>query len=151
LAQRLLINEKGQKKKPHLIARSYKAQGQPIIHDNQRKTMRKLRIAYALVRLPNFPDLPLTLLILRSANGKGRPIYWLTSMPVPSVKQAWKLCSYCMQSWDIEQVFRFAKSCMGLASPRLWFWENRLKLLNITSLVIDFLCYLPHRPMAILV
>ena len=43
---------------------------------------------------------------------------------------------------EIEQAFRFGKSELAMESPRLWFWENRLKLLAIVSLVYDFLLQL---------
>ena len=51
---------------------------------------------------------------------------------------AWSVLKSYMKRWDVEQVFRFGKSAMGIQSPRLWFWENRLKLLMLVTLVIDF-------------
>ncbi|PHN01052.1 hypothetical protein CRP01_39285, partial [Flavilitoribacter nigricans DSM 23189 = NBRC 102662] len=47
-----------------------------------------------------------------------------------------------MHRWEIEQSFRFGKSELAMESPRLWFWENRLKLLAIVALVYDFLLQL---------
>jgi hypothetical protein len=41
--------------------------------------------------------------------------------------------------WQIERSFRFTKSELALQSPRLWFWENRLKLLQRVSLAYAFL------------
>ena len=37
------------------------------------------------------------------------------------------------------QAFRFNKSELAMQSPRLWWWENRLKLLAIVALIYDFL------------
>ena len=66
-------------------------------------------------------------------------MYLLTSLPIESAKQAWEICFAYMHRWHIEQVFRFGKSELAMESPRLWFWENRLKLLGIVALVYDFL------------
>lgn len=41
--------------------------------------------------------------------------------------------------WQIEQSFRFSKSELAMESCRLWFWENKLKLLHIVTLVYAFL------------
>jgi hypothetical protein len=38
--------------------------------------------------------------------------------------------------------FRFLKSELALESPRLWFWENRLELLAIVTLLYTFLASL---------
>lgn len=47
-----------------------------------------------------------------------------------------------MHRWEAEQGFRFLKSEMGLESPRLWFWDNRMKLMAIVTLVYDFLLHI---------
>lgn len=44
-----------------------------------------------------------------------------------------------MHRWEAEQGFRFLKSEPGLESPRLWFWDNRMKFMAIVTLVYDFL------------
>lgn len=41
--------------------------------------------------------------------------------------------------WQIEIAFRFTKTEFALESPRLWLWENRLKLLLIATLAYAFL------------
>ena len=75
-------------------------------------------------------------LLARSYNA---PMYLLTSLPFQSPAQAWEICFSYMHRWNIEQAFRFGKSELAMESPRLWFWENRLKLLAIVTLVFDFL------------
>lgn len=75
-------------------------------------------------------------LLARSYNA---PMYLLTSLPIQSPAQAWEICFSYMHRWNIEQAFRFGKSELAMESPRLWFWENRLKLLAIVTLVFDFL------------
>ena len=44
--------------------------------------------------------------------------------------------------WQIEMSFRFFKTELAMQSPRLWFWENRMKLLLITTLAYAFLVWL---------
>ena len=41
--------------------------------------------------------------------------------------------------WQVEMCYRACKTDLAMESPRLWFWENRLKLLLIVSLVYAFL------------
>ena len=44
--------------------------------------------------------------------------------------------------WKIEMSFRYGKSELAMESPRLWSWENRLKLLGLVTLVYTFLLFL---------
>ena len=139
ISNRLLVNEKVETKPLHRIARSYKGTASKLIRDKERKSMRKATVAWAPVRLPDFPKNAFYLLILRDANGRSKPIYWLTSEKIETKKQAWQLCFYYMKRWEIEQVFPFAKSEMGIEAARLWLWENRLKLMAMVAMVMDFL------------
>ena len=45
--------------------------------------------------------------------------------------------------------FRFTKTELAFESPRLWFWQNRLKLLLIASLAYAFLLHLILLPLAL--
>ena len=56
-----------------------------------------------------------------------------------SDRQAWRLVFAYARRWQVEQAFRFNKSEMGMESCRLWFWESRMKLLQIVTLVYAFL------------
>jgi hypothetical protein len=66
-------------------------------------------------------------------------MYLLTNCEVKTKAQAWKILFSYMRRWAIEQTFRFNKSELALESPRLWFWENRQKIMGIVCLVYDFL------------
>ena len=136
---RLLINEHGVTKKLHWLARSYKGKSQRLVNDKERKTQKKISIAWASVKLEDFKDSTFYLIIIRDTKSKQPPVYLLTSLEIQNKQMAWEMCFSYMKRWDIEQIFRFAKSEMGLESPRLWFWENRLKLMAIVGLVIAFL------------
>lgn len=135
----LLINSKGEKKKTHLLARSYKPQNSCLVFDKERKKAKRISISWAPVIHPEFPDNQLFLVIVRDKHHYNGPMYLLTSLPINSPSQAWEICFSYMHRWNIEQTFRFGKSELAIESPRLWFWDNRLKLLAIVALVFDFL------------
>lgn len=135
----LLINERQIPKKTHLLARSYKALGNRLVRDKERKKNKRITIAYAPVRHPELPDNQLYLVIVRDKNNRNPPMYLITSLSIHSAKMAWEICFSYLHRWNIEQTFRFGKSELAMESPRLWFWENRLKLLAIVALVYDFL------------
>lgn len=135
----LLLHTTKGKKKTHLLARSFKARRTKRVYDKQRHQQQRISIAWASVAHPCLPEQPLYLVILRTKNSANPPIYFLTSIPVESAKVAWEMCFSYMHRWEIEQSFRFCKSELAMESPRLWFWENRLKLLAIVALIYDFL------------
>jgi hypothetical protein len=134
-----LIHQNGQSKKTHLVARSYKGQGSKLVRDKERKLTKRISIAFAPVRHPEYPDHQLFMVIVRDKNNYNGPMYILTSLPIKKVKDAWEICFSYIHRWNIEQTFRFAKAELAMESPRLWSFENRLKLLAIVALVYDFL------------
>lgn len=54
-------------------------------------------------------------------------------------EQAWEVFFTYKRRWQIETSFRSGKCELALESPRLWSFENRLKLLGIVLLVYAFL------------
>ena len=75
-----------------------------------------------------------------SRPGKGRaPWYLLTSEPVETPGDAWRVVMAYARRWQVEMCYRACKTDLATESPRLWFWENRLKLLLMVSLVYAFL------------
>lgn len=135
----LLGNSKGEKKKTHLLARSYKAQNSRLVWDKERKKCKRITIAWAPVLHPELPDNQLYMVIVRDKHHYNGPMYLLSSLPIHSPAQAWEICFSYIHRWNIEQSFRFGKSELAMESPRLWFWENRLKMLAVVTLVFDFL------------
>ena len=135
----LLVHEKKGCKKTHLLARSFKGQSTRTIWDKERKIARKVSVAWAAVKHSQIPDKQLYLVIVRDVNGLNSPMYLLTTVKIDSKKLAWEMVHSYMHRWEIEQAFRFGKSELAMESPRLWFWENRLKLLGIVTLIYDFL------------
>lgn len=138
-----LSNEKGEKKKAWQIAMGKKAMGGKLIWDARRKKRRYLQILYLPVRHPEFPEKPLTLVV--SKPGKGmKPWYLLTNMAIEKLQNAWFVVHAYARRWDIEFAFRFCKSELALESPRLWFWDNRLKFMQLVALTFAFLLALLH-------
>ena len=135
----LLLNAKGEAKKTHLLARSHRAQDSDLVWDKERKKSKNVTIAWAPVKHPELPENQFFMVIVRDKNNFNSPMYLLTSLPIQSAGDAWEVCRTYMHRWNIEQAFRFGKSELAMESPRLWFWENRLKLLAIAALAYDFL------------
>ena len=135
----LLVHEQKGTKQTHQLARSFKARSSKQLRDKERKITKQVSVAWTPVRHPEFGDRALSLLIVRDKKGLQPPMYLLTSVVVGCAVDAWEMVHSYMHRWGIEQAFRVGKSELGMESPRLWFWENRLKLLGIVALVYDFL------------
>jgi hypothetical protein len=69
----------------------------------------------------------------------GLPGSGLTTEAISSEDDAWQIVFAYARRWQIEMTWRFSKSELAAASPRLWKWEPRLKLLLMVSLVYSFL------------
>lgn len=134
----LCHNDKGCKQ-THLIARSFKPQGNKIVYDKERKKYKRVSIGWGAVTHPEYPEYQLFLVVVRDKNSYEAPMYIITSLPIKGIKDAWEVFFSYIHRWEIEQGFRFLKSELGLESPRLWFWDNRQKLMAIVTLVYDFL------------
>ncbi len=130
--------EKGEKK-THLLARSFKGKTNRIVRDKVRKQNKRVSIAWAPVKHPEYSDNQLFLIIVRDKKNFNSPMYLITSLTIENANQAWQVLFSYMHRWEAEQGFRFLKSEMGLESPRLWFWDNRMKLMAIVTLAYDFL------------
>ena len=98
-----------------------------------------MTIAWAPVNHLEYPDNQLFLVIVRDKKNYNSPLYLITSLSISNAGQAWEVMFSYMHRWEAEQGFRFLKSELGLESPRLWFWDNRMKLMAIVTLVYDFL------------
>lgn len=138
----LLINKNQIQKKTHLLARSCKPQSSRLVWDIGRKKAKRITIAWMPVLHPEFLDNQLFLVIVRDRYNFNSPMYLITSLPIQAQEQAWEICFSYMHRWKIELAFRFGKSELAIESPRLWLFENRLKLLAIVTLVFDFLLQL---------
>lgn len=135
----LLIHVEKGCKKTHLLARSFTGRASKIVRDKARKKDKRITIDWAPVNHPEYPDNQLFLIIVRDKRNYNSPMYLITSLAIEKPKQAWEILFSYLHRWEAEQGFRFLKSEMGLESPRLWFWDNRRKMMAIVVLVYDFL------------
>src|SRR5579883_58042 len=74
--------------------------------------------------------------------GNKKIWYLITNEQVKTEEQAWEIVFAYRRRWKVETAFRYGKCELGMESPRLWTWENRLKLLSIVAVVYSFLLFL---------
>lgn len=84
-------------------------------------------------------DEPLWLVIVRVGKtdrhrGDEEPWRLLTTEPVATVEQCWRIVVAYAARWQIEQMLRFGKAELGIESVRVRAWEARAKLLALLSL-----------------
>jgi hypothetical protein len=133
-----LIAADGRLLKAWQCTRGKRSVDQRMIYDTVRRCERKTGIVYVPVRVPDFPDLPLTLVVSRP--GKGRkPWYLITNETIRSVEDAWRIVFAYNRRWQVEVSIRYSKSELAFESPRLLKWDRREKLLAIATLVQAFL------------
>ncbi len=107
------------------------------LRDTRRNCLRHMGVGVMAVTSADYIG-PLWLVVCQ--RGKGQtPWYLLTTEPVTTADQAWHIVLAYARRWQIEMTFRFAKSALAFESPRLWRWDNRLKLLLIATLAYAFL------------
>ncbi|MCB0635760.1 MAG: transposase [Lewinella sp.] len=128
--QRLRIDQISRKTKPRFCR---------TIYDKERKKTRRISIGWTQLAHPDHIHKTLTLIVVRNIKHAGGPMYLLCSLNIHTAAIAWEMVTTYAHRWEAEQGFRFLKSEMGIESPRLWFWDNRLKLMAIVTLVYDFL------------
>lgn len=132
-----LIDEEGVERKAWQITRGKRSWQHRDVWDANHQCYRRTGVIAARVRHPLYPA-PLWLVVSRP--GKGRkPWYLLTNEPVLTPADAWRVVFAYARRWQIEMSYRYGKSELGMESPRLWKWDNRLKLLMMVTLVYAFL------------
>lgn len=81
---------------------------------------------------------PLWLVVARRGQGQ-EPWYLLTTEPVTTAEDAWRIVYAYARRWQIELCWRYGKSELALESPRVWSWEGRQKFLLLATLAYAFL------------
>lgn len=132
-----LVDGKGKRPAWHLT-RGKRSLDKRLVRDARRHQDRLTGLVFVPVTHPDYPDVPLTLVVSRPGRGK-LPWYLLTNLPVQTIDDAWQVVFAYARRWQIEMTYRFAKSDLAMESPRLWSWDNRLKLLMMVALVYAFL------------
>jgi hypothetical protein len=134
-----LVDVLGRLKRASLFSVGRKATSSQLVWDLNRKCQLRRSLLWMPCLHPHYPDQPLTLIICRPGRKGRQPWYLLTNEEVKSDKDAWRLVHAYARRWQIEQSFRFSKSELGMESCRLWFWENKIKLLQTVTLVYALL------------
>jgi hypothetical protein len=132
-----LVGPDGQAKKPWEITRGKRSWDHRLIWDARRRCERKTGVIAVPVHLPE-DDHPLWLVVSRPGPGR-KPWYLLTSEPVNTAEEAWRIVIAYARRWQIEMSIRFTKSELAFECPRLHKWESRLKFLWIATLAYAFL------------
>jgi hypothetical protein len=132
-----LVGADGRKQEGWKIARGKRSWDHRMVWDARRRCQRKTGILAFPVHLPG-DDRQLFLVVSRPGYGR-KPWYLLTSEPVYTSDQAWKIVFAYARRWQIEMSLRFTKCEMAFESPRLQAWEARLKFLLIAALAYAFL------------
>jgi hypothetical protein len=114
-----------------------RAREERIAWDAVNKRPRRISLLWEIVHHESWSG-PLYLLCARPGDGK-EPWYLLTNEIIRNGEDAWRLVLAYARRWQVEMSFRFAKSEMGMESPRLWTWERREKLLLLVTLAYSFL------------
>jgi hypothetical protein len=140
--QYLLRDQSGNKRQAWQITRGKRSWAQRQVWDGRRHQWYQAGVLAVPVRHPEYQH-PLWLVVSRP--GKGRlPWYLLTTDPILTEDDAWRVVFAYARRWQIEMTWRYCKSELALESPRLWTWDTRLKLLLMASLAYAFLLTCLH-------
>lgn len=138
-----LRDEQGQVRKAWEIVQGKRNWRTYQLWDARRRCSRTVGVLAAYVHHPQLPQGPLWLVVSRPGSGR-KPWYLLTTEPIAVADDVWHLVLCYSRRWQVEMTWRYHKTELGMESPRLWFWENRRKLLTIVTLAYAFLLSLAH-------
>jgi hypothetical protein len=132
-----LVDKAGHAKKTWQITQGQRTKDTRQLFDARRQVYRTAGVVWAEVTHPEFSH-PLWLVVSRPGKGLA-PWYLLTSEPIETSQDAWRIVLAYARRWQIEMAFRYSKSELAMESPRLWTWERRVKLLLMATLCYAFL------------
>ncbi len=132
-----LVDASGHERKAWEIARGVRSWDFRLLWDTHRHEHHRTGVV-ALPVTHSASAQQLWLVVARQ--GKGRdPWYLLTSEPIRTVADAWRIVYAYRRRWQVETTWRYSKSELAMESPRVWTWERREKLLLMATLVYAFL------------
>ena len=132
-----LLDEQGRNRKAWEMTRGKRSSSHRNLWDARRHCWRKTGLVSLPVLHPDYNG-PLWLVVSRPGHGRS-PWYLLTNESIHSDDDAWRAIFAYARRWQVETAHRFGKSELAMESPRLWSWENRLKLLLMVTLLYSFL------------
>jgi len=142
----VLVDAAGQARPTWQIARGKRAWGRRELWDGRRHCWRTTSVLAFPVTHPAFAQ-QLWLVVARRGQGQS-PWYLVTTEPVQTLDDAWRIVLAYARRWQIELTWRYSKSELAMESPRLWTWERRHKLLLLAALAYAFLLTLLHPALA---
>ncbi len=131
-------NERGEEKKLWQIGQGKKYVSHKEIYDLSTRQKMPCDIWWAPVWHKDYAYQ----LYLVKVRVKKHVWYVITNDRIKKEEDAWMVVFAYKRRWQIELSFRYGKCELAMESPRLWFLENRLKLLGIVTLVYAFLLHL---------
>jgi hypothetical protein len=113
---------------------------------NPRNPGQPMTISFAAreVRLLHREE-PLWLVVVRLGKtskrrrGDGEPWRLLTTEPVGTEEQCWRVAEAYIARWQVEQMIRYGKNELGVESVRVREWKPRHRLLGLVALAYAFL------------
>jgi hypothetical protein len=132
-----LIDENGNLKKAWEISRGKRSWFKRKLWDARRHCEREVGVVAFPVFDPTFHE-PLWLVVSRQGPGKT-PWYLLTSEPIYTPDQAWRIILIYARRWQVEMALRYDKSELAFESLRVFSLEVRQRLFQIIALVHAFL------------
>lgn len=138
IKKHIFYDLEGREKKLWEIGRSKKYRAHKLIHDSKSGLKVICDLWWTALRHPKYTQS----LYLIKARVQGKVCYLITNEKVTTEEQAWEIFFAYKRRWQIETAFRYGKCELAMESPRLWSFENRLKLLGIVLLVYAFLLHL---------
>ena len=106
-----------------------------MIWDNKKGEDRKTGILFMPIRHASYA-MELWVVVIRRG---GEPWYLITNQRIETKEQAWECYKQYGRRWQVETVFRQAKSELGIETARLFKEQKREKLWGMVSLVHAFL------------
>jgi hypothetical protein len=134
----IFIDVNGNEKKLWQIGQGKKYLSHKMVRDCYTGQKMTCDIWWTPVRHRSYPQ-QLYLLKIRM---KKEVSYIITNEQIKTETQAWAVFFAYKRRWQIELCFRYGKCELAMESPRLWNFEDRLKLLGIVTLVYAFLLHL---------
>lgn len=139
-----LVGLDGRKQEVWKISRGKRSWDHRLLWDARRRCLRKTGVIALPVHLPQ-DERQLYLVVSRPGPGR-KPWYLITTEPILTADQAWRIILAYARRWQIEMSLRFSKTELAFESPRLMAWDSRLKLLLIATLAYAFLLSLVTVP-----
>lgn len=131
----IFFDNKGNEKKLWEIGFGKKYIGHKLIQDILTGQKMQCDVWWEKVRHPIYTHQ----LYLIKFRVKNEVSYIITNEQVKTESQAWDIVFTYKRRWQIEMSFRYGKCELAMESPRVWAFENRLKLLGIVTIVYAFL------------